>query len=269
MGKFDGVLLVSDFDDTLYDSHHRVPERNRRALDYFRSQGGRFTVATGRARRTFAPFHDLVPLDAPVVLSNGSAIYDFSKNEMLEQTFLPPSAPVDFAAILDRFPSVGAEVYHAEDIYAWNPNDITQAHMKKVGGGYTVLPFHRMPTPWTKAILQQERDVLRPVQQWLLERWGDRYEAIFSNNYYLEITAKGSTKGDFVAKVADMLDIRPENLYCVGDNQNDLSMLRRSSIPFAPANCAQEVKDWGATVLCHCDEGVIGDIVDILDRRYS
>ena len=188
---------------------------------------------------------------------------------MLEQTFLPPSAPADFAAILDRFPSVGAEVYHAEDIYAWNPNDITQAHMKKVGGGYTVLPFHRMPTPWTKAILQQERDVLRPVQQWLLERWGDRYEAIFSNNYYLEITAKGSTKGDFVAKVADMLDIRPENLYCVGDNQNDLSMLRRSSIPFAPANCAQEVKDWGATVLCHCDEGVIGDIVDILDRRYS
>ena len=141
--------------------------------------------------------------------------------------------------------------------------------MKKVGGGYTVLPFDQMPTPWTKAILQQERDVLRPVQQWLLERWGDRYEAIFSNNYYLEITAKGSTKGDFVAKVADMLDIRPENLYCVGDNQNDLSMLRRSSIPFAPANCAQEVKDWGATVLCHCDEGVIGDIVGILDRRYS
>ena len=25
MGKFDGLLLVSDFDDTLYDFHHRVP----------------------------------------------------------------------------------------------------------------------------------------------------------------------------------------------------------------------------------------------------
>ena len=182
---------------------------------------------------------------------------------------LPPSAPADFAAILDRFPSVGAEVYHAEDIYAWNPNDITQAHMKKVGGGYTVLPFDRMPTPWTKAILQQERDVLRPVQQWLLERWGDRYEAIFSNNYYLEITAKGSTKGDFVAKVADMLDIRPENLYCVGDNQNDLSMLRRSSIPFAPANCAPEVKQWGARILGACEESCVAQIVDILDHIYA
>ena len=55
----------------------------------------------------------------------------------------------------------------------------------------------------------------------------------------------------------------------MGDNQNDIPMLELSAVPFAPANCAQEVKDWGATVLCHCDEGVIGDIVDVLDRQFS
>ena len=32
MGKFDGLLLVSDFDDTLYDFHHRIPPRNLEAL---------------------------------------------------------------------------------------------------------------------------------------------------------------------------------------------------------------------------------------------
>lgn len=92
MGKFDGLLLVSDFDDTLYDSHHRVPERNLKALDYFRRQGGRFTVATGRAHRTFAPHVHLVPIDVPVVLSNGSALYDFHQGRRLVQTllFLPP-----------------------------------------------------------------------------------------------------------------------------------------------------------------------------------
>ena len=49
MGKFNGVLLVSDFDDTLYGSDLRVSEENRRALDYFTGAGGIFTVATGRA----------------------------------------------------------------------------------------------------------------------------------------------------------------------------------------------------------------------------
>ena len=51
MGKFDGLLLVSDFDDTLYDFHHRIPPRNLEALGRWIGQGGRFTVATGRAHR--------------------------------------------------------------------------------------------------------------------------------------------------------------------------------------------------------------------------
>lgn len=131
MGKFDGLLLVSDFDDTLYDSHHRVPERNLKALDYFRRQGGRFTVATGRAHRTFSPHVHLVPIDVPVVLSNGSALYDFHQGRMLVQTLLSPTAPQDFGALMDAFPSLGIETYHDEDIFVYNPNPITDAHMKR------------------------------------------------------------------------------------------------------------------------------------------
>ena len=69
-------------------------------------------------------------------------------------------------------------------------------------------------------------------------------------------------------RVAEMLGVKREHIYCVGDNQNDIPMLARSAIPFAPANCAQEVKDWGARTVCSCDEGVIGDIVEILDTIY-
>lgn len=268
MGKFDGLLLVSDFDDTLYDSHHRIPERNLRAIRGFIAGGGRFTVATGRTHRTFAPYLHLAPVNAPVVLSNGAAIYDFGADRMLEQTMLGPEAREDFLELARRFPSLGMETDYGEDIYVWNPNEITLAHLKKVGCDYTRCPIGEMPTPWIKGLLHQQHDVLLQVQAFILERWPERYEAIFSNPYYLEITAKGSTKGGMVAKVAQMLDIRPEHVYCVGDNQNDIPMLALSAIPFAPANCAREVKDWGARVLCHCDEGVIGDIVDILDKRY-
>lgn len=268
MGKFDGLLLVSDFDDTLYDSHCRVPARNLQAIRYFQSQGGRFTVATGRAHRTFAPHIHLVPINAPVVLSNGSALYDFQEERMLDQTYLSPTAARDFTALLEAFPSVGIEVYRGEDIFVWNPNAITDAHMKKVGTDYEIRPVADMPVPWTKAIVQQEYPVLLQAQTWLLERYGHLYEAIFSNQYYLEITEKGSTKGGMVEKLAGRLGIRPEHVYCVGDNQNDIPMLERSAIPFAPANCAQEVKDWGARVLCHCDDGVIGDIMEILDALY-
>ena len=266
MGKFDGLLLVSDFDDTLYDYHHRVPPRNLSALEYWISQGGRFTVATGRAHRTFAPYAHLAPINAPVVLSNGSAIYDFQREEMLVQTLLDARAPEDFATLMDVIPSLGLEAYHGEDIYVFRPNAITDAHMAKVGTDYTVCPVQDMPAPWTKAIVQQEYGELLKARAWLEEHCPGRYEAIFSNRYYLEITHRGCNKGGMVKRLLELLQIPQENLYCVGDNQNDIPMLALSAIPFAPANCAQEVKDWGATILCHCDDGVIGDIVDYLDR---
>lgn len=268
MGKFDGLLLASDFDDTLYDHNLRVPPRNLAAIRYFIQEGGRFTVATGRAHRTFSPFVSLVPINAPVILSNGAAIYDFQADRPVEQTVLDDAAPQDLGAILQAFPSLSMEAYHGEDIYIWNPNEITLAHMKKVACDYTLCPVSEMPTPWVKALFHQERPVLLEAQRQLLTAHGDRYEAIFSNPRYLEITRKGSTKGGMVARLARLLGIEDGHVYCVGDNQNDIPMLERSAIPFAPANCAQEVKDWGARVLCHCNDGVIGDIVEILDKLY-
>ena len=74
MGKFDGVLLASDFDDTLVSSDCVLSPGNRAALEYFTREGGRFTVSTGRARRTFAPYASSLPINAPVVLSNGAVL---------------------------------------------------------------------------------------------------------------------------------------------------------------------------------------------------
>ncbi len=268
MGKFDGILLASDFDDTLYDYHLRIPERNLEAIRYLIREGGHFTVSTGRAHRTFAPHAPAVPMNAPAVLSNGAAIYDFQVGRMLEQTCLPDTAPADLAELMEEFPSLSLEVYHGEDIYVCHPNHITLAHLKKVNCDYTECPIADMPTPWVKAIFHQDQEVLLPVQARVLERFGARYEAIFSNPCYLEFTRKGSSKGGGVARVAQLLGVAHDHVYCVGDNQNDIPMLELSAIPFAPANCAPEVKEWGARVLCHCDDGVIGDIVDILDGLY-
>ena len=43
LGKFNGVLLVSDFDDTLYGEDMRITRENVEALTYFTREGGTFT----------------------------------------------------------------------------------------------------------------------------------------------------------------------------------------------------------------------------------
>ena len=268
MGRFDGVLLVSDYDDTLCDYTGYISERALTALDYFTRNGGRFTIATGRAYTTFAPCVERLPINAPVILSNGSALYDFQANTMLEQTLLDNRAPADLTALCQAIDGIGFEAYHGEDIYAHAPNWVTEMHMKKVGSSYTVLPIDKMPAPWTKAIVQSEHETLLQAREWLAEHCPGRYEAIFSNHYYLELTDQGSNKGGMTAKVAKRLGIAPEHIWCVGDNQNDIPMLALSQIPFAPADCADEVKEWGAKLLCPCSEGTLAQVVDELCRHY-
>ncbi len=270
MGKFDGVLFYSDYDDTLYNSAHTVSPENRAAIRYFIENGGRFSVATGRAHRTFTPqpAKERLTHNAPVVLSNGAALFDYDTGAYLVRTFLGDDAPARLSRLCRDFPALALEAYHGDDVYVHNPNAVTAAHLAKVGVPCRETPIAAMPTPWTKVILEQDGPCLQTVQARLLADWGDGCEAIFSNPVLLEVTAKGCHKGAMAARAARLLGVAPGNLYCMGDNQNDIPMLALSAIPFAPANCAPEVRAWGARVLGSCDEHAVAQAIEILDKRY-
>ena len=268
MGKFDGVLLATDFDDTYFPESEALPRENLDAVAYFKAQGGTFTIATGRAHTTFAPKLPFAPVNAPVILSNGAQLFDFETDTMLLERTLPTSIAAHLEDLARRIPEVGLEAYHGEDAYIWNPNRWTWYHLNKAGIGAVECPIADMPQPWGKAILHQEQDFLLRAQADILARHGDLYEAIFSNFHMLELTAKGATKGGMVLELAGCLGISKEHIYCAGDNQNDIPMLAIARVGYAPENCAQEVKDWGATLLPPCEDGAIAALIQDLDKRY-
>lgn len=268
MGKFEGVLLASDFDDTLVGESCELSPANRAALEYFIREGGRFAVSTGRARRTFAPYAHTLPINAPAVLANGAMLYDFAAGRVVVELPLPLTAAEDFYALCEEMPELGVETYHGDDVYIHHPNAYTQRHVERVKTTWTEKDLRDMPGPWSKAVIQASHETLLLAQRTISRRWPDRYEAIFSNAVLLECTAKTASKGGMVLKLAELLGVARKDIYCVGDNQNDITMLAVSAIPFAPANCAQAVRDWGATLLKACEEDCIAQIVGILDMRY-
>ena len=71
--------------------------------------GGYFSIATGRAHRTFTPQIEKedIPLNAPVVLSNGAAIYDYAEDRYLADTRLDGDAPAWLAQLCREFPDLG------------------------------------------------------------------------------------------------------------------------------------------------------------------
>ena len=234
-------------------------------------EGGRFAVATGRALAAFRHYADKVPVNAPCVVCNGAAIYDFAKQEYLDYALLDETARQRGQEVLDRFPEVAVEAYHIDNvIHGVRPNEITHQHEHITKVAVTEAPsLLDVPLPLGKLLFEAEHEVLERVQQTLVqEGWDQDYELIFSGKTLLEMTAKGANKGGMVRRLAKLLDISMDHVYCAGDEANDISMLTAGAMGFAPANCIQAVRDCGATIVSNAWEDAMADMVEILDKRY-
>ena len=281
MGKFTGVLLASDFDNTLVYTEEAlrtgspvppVPEKNRAALRYFMAEGGRFAIATGRAMAAFQRYVDMVPMNAPGVVCNGAALYDFQKGDYLDAAVLDESSRARGQEILDRFPGAAVEAYHiGNTIHAVRPNDIVRQHERLTQAAVTEMPsLLDVPLPIGKLLWEAEHETLEGIAAYIRSQpWAGDYELIFSGKLLLEMTAKGASKGGMVRRLARHLGIAMDHVYCVGDEANDISMLTAAAQGFAPANCIPAVRDCGAVIVSHAREGALADVVAILDKRYS
>ena len=280
MGRFDGVLLASDFDKTLIYTEEALirgepvpplPERNRQALEHFMAEGGRFAVSTGRALAAFVKYADQVPMNAPGVVCNGAAIYDFAKGEYLVTALLDERARERGQQVLEAFPQAAVEAYHIDNvIHAVHPNEITRHHEHLTKVGVTEAPsLLDVPLPLGKLLFEADHETLLKIRDFLTDRgWGGDYELIFSGQSLLEMTAKGANKGGMVRRLAELLGIPREHVYCVGDEANDLPMLQWAAEGFAPANCIPAVRESGATIVSHALDGALADVVEILEKKY-
>ena len=280
MGKFDGALLISDFDDTLLRTSAAVwsgqelpeiPAYNLERIRYWIDNGGRFALASGRVWISFVHFLPMVPTNAPCGTGNGAAIIDPATGDNL---FLHP-LPDSIGAVLEDLERLhltcACELYRADngsDVI--RPNDLTRNHARI--SRYTfreITRFEESRPPFLKAPFGGQPEELQALQQYMVAQpWYADYEAFFSSDTLLELIARGANKGTMAVKLAELCGVSLEHTYCIGDNANDLPMLEQARIAFAPSNAVPAILESGAVILCDCMEGAVGQAIDYLDNLY-
>lgn len=241
MGKFDGYLFVSDMDATLLSSNHTVSPENRRAIEYFIENGGRFTVASGRMPDAVRSYLSDIPLNAPAVLHNGAMLYDFDKNEKLYEKMIEEQRKEIVRRVYDDMPNVGIEVYADDTVYIYRTCDETARFLKR---GYSVvysLPDDVWERPWIKTLFIADEDVITAIDPILREKYGAG-NLLRSGDRYLDMMAEGVSKGDGVLRLASMLGIGADKIIAAGDNMNDIAMLKAAGISWAVENASPDAK---------------------------
>ncbi|MCH5184996.1 MAG: HAD family phosphatase [Oscillospiraceae bacterium] len=243
-GKFSGLLLCTDLDDTLLTSDKRVSEQNRNAAEYFKSEGGLFTFATGRIPYGAKLMLEHIVPNCPMLCFNGAGIYDFEEDRLVWNMRLHEDKIKILEFVEEKLPFTGIEICTADKLYFSKTNEAVYEHKRHERLPDLFADYHDIDKneEWVKVLLMQNENEIAQVRSVIAgSEFNDRFDFIQSSPKYYEIIPKGASKGNCLLRLADMLGIKNENVIAVGDNENDLSMIKAAGVGIAVANAIDSV----------------------------
>jgi len=110
-GKFDGILICSDFDGTLY-VNGSISDENANAIRYFQENGGYFTIASGRYPAFLAKHRHRVEANTYLIGLNGAMISSYDGTCVLRSGFLQTESRPLIRQILQEVEGLFLDVYH-------------------------------------------------------------------------------------------------------------------------------------------------------------
>ncbi len=236
------MLLVLDLDGTLLDRDHLLTPRAHSALGKL-SQAYWITLATGRSLGSARPFMVSLGVCVPVILYNGAVVHDpLSERALLERRLEVEEARAALKA-MRGFP-VDVEVYRdIRDptlyVEAITPR-VRRFQMKEglpareVGDLLSFLDF-----PPLKLLVLGDPGVLPGLEAALRRDPG--VSVVRSEVDYLEVLPRGASKRAALRWLCGYLGIPREDVVAVGDQLNDLEMIRWAGIGVAMAHGPQEL----------------------------
>ncbi len=250
--KYEGYLICTDYDGTLfYDGVH--PD-NIEAINEFMANGGRFTLATGRANYEVREKDLPVQPNAPMLCMIGSRIWDFSEGRSLGD-FTMDGTEADAVREICRYLREestvqldNASVYCSDGPYLFTNrfDESVEEGISRLNGAYKIV-F------WLKDIYTSK--MFGDIRQIC----GDTCSLCSNREDILEITAKGVHKGSAVLRLKEILGVH--TLICAGDSNGDIPMLKAADVGLAVANASDEVKAVADFVTVHAKDGALAKII--------
>lgn len=199
-------LLLSDLDGTLLFNDIGIKEEDLNAIHRFQAKGHLFGINTGRTLVGLYNGIGNYPLHPDImILSSGSQICDkqhhYLFNQRISRDVIEKIAnTIDYQDKAKVLLCNGTNYYHHLDLTQIKDLDFDSLHFsfKNISDLLTI-----------KAQFEREfKGLLEPHQ----------------NVLHLDLSSPGTNKGNAIIKASELFQIPLEDIACIGDSFNDLSM---------------------------------------------
>lgn len=271
MGLFSGCLLACDIDGTL-TANGIISPRSVEKIAYFISEGGRFSLSTGRTADAVGGILDVVKDISPSVMANGAVIYDFAKKSVLFEECIPSDELSMVAEVYNSLPFIGIELHTATEVYNLRANGEINDHAHYERLNPKDITLDELSGMRFNKVLYAADD---PNMLDALRNFASAatHTSVFRNTsaelggrkrWYFEQLPSNSSKSNGCRKLCELLNIEKGGYFAIGDYYNDLDMILDSDIGCFTADAPDELKKQADFVAGFSSEGAVADFIDYL-----
>lgn len=261
-------VIFSDLDGTLLCSDKSISAGNRAAINQMTKAGHSFVIATGRPFESAKKVSDSLGLNGEgcyIVSYNGGHVYDCYREKVLFSRQLDMQTVHELFALADEA-GLYVQTYQNGEILTREVTGELEWYASRTNlmacPRADVLEYlTREPN---KAIVIDLHDHAR-LERFLAEhaQWAKgKCRMLFSSPQYLEIVPEGISKQTGINLLTDYLKAGKADTIAVGDEINDIEMIKAAGIGVAVSNAnpaAKEAADY--VTASNNDEDAIAEVI--------
>ena len=244
-------LIISDIDGTILDNQHQVDPELKDIIPLLNQEQIPFVLASARSPLGMEPIAQELGLgDNPLACYNGALVIK-GDPQAYETIIEHPLDKKEIRTFLElvkaEFPSVSINLYSGKDWIADRLDKWVQIEAAITGEQPVIqnilLPVLDALIPIHKLLLIDEAPVIQKLHDYLQTLDFSKTAFYLSKDNYMEVTAKHVSKEQALYELAQHYQVPLEEVMTVGDNFNDLPMLRLAGLGVAMDNAPEAVKN--------------------------
>jgi Cof subfamily protein (haloacid dehalogenase superfamily) len=240
-------LVAIDLDGTLLNDKRQIPGETIEAIQMVQRQGVIVTLASGRSFCSVLSYARQLNIEVPLITHCGAYVTDVKEETIVIKKRMDFSKAKKIISLFEE------KDYYIK-VYCNNMFFVQEATPKTVEFSvnfdipYTVVGRKQLKTlketPF-RIVLQDEPERIQYAKE-QLSQWKDVVTVFQDSPRGLEIVDAKVSKGLALRALCQKFDIPTSKVLAIGNEGNDISMLRVAGLGIAMGNASAELK-------CHAD----------------
>ncbi len=235
-------MVVTDIDGTIYTPEKGITNEVKECIQNLAKNGIYVAIATGRTYGSAKIIADRLGIQCPFICYQGGLINTYG-GEVIDVKYL--NAGIAKEIINDfRKRKIHLNVYVEDKLYVEDDNKYIKDYIGDKGIDYfKVDSFDGLDFTKLNKLLAIKYDT-KFIDDLILElqqKYPEIY-AVKSFDYFCEIADKKATKGNAIKILAGKYGINTDEVLAIGDQNNDIEMIKTAKIGVAMGNGTDIIK---------------------------